>query len=96
MKKITNNYWLLLGIQSVGAAVIIAAALPLYRIILFHMDEYKNDGFYAMWGLVGVLLTSRRSSIKSFNTWICGKTPMPHRIEVPRRKRLLLTPPTAS
>ncbi len=60
MKKIINNYWLLLGIQSVGAAVIIAAALPLYRIILFHLDKYKNDGFYPMWGLVGVLLTSLR------------------------------------
>jgi len=56
MKKIITNYWLLLSIQSTGAVIIIAAALPLYRILLFHMNEFKNDGFYAMWGIVGIAI----------------------------------------
>jgi len=59
------------------------------------LQDLGNVGeFFAS---IGVIVTLIYLAVKRFfNTRVYGWNPMPRRIEVPRRERLLLTLPTAS
>ena len=50
------KYWGILGIESLGAAILLFTGVPIYRALMFNPDSYVPDNQNLIWGIIAVIL----------------------------------------